>query len=62
VADKLREEPSQAKQPVAELGPEKQKPAADGWFSNAAPPAGKPAPAYSLDDLFLFDPTFESCW
>ena len=26
----------------------------------AAP--AKAAPSYSLDDLFLFDPTFESCW
>jgi hypothetical protein len=44
--------------------------AGNGWAGDAPPQAGPPAkpapknagPAYSLEDLFLFDPTFESCW
>ena len=51
--------------------PEKGKePAKDGWIASAPVHSGaaskrnpkKAGPAYSLDDLFLFDPTFESCW
>jgi hypothetical protein len=45
-------------------------PAKDGWIASTSVHSGaaskrtpkKAGPAYSLDDLFLFDPTFESCW
>jgi hypothetical protein len=53
-------------QPQAAAPPPRKEEREGGWVSNV-PPAkdGKSggAPAkFSLDDLFLFDPNFESCW